>query len=135
MSLITVVSLLGVFGVAGLWGWWAYAEALLTAGGMLLMWDRRVVKEDVFLGSFSVYCCFQNAFDGFVWVMIAVSCPSEGSERKLLWEELRGVKCKRDAPWCIGGDFIAVGFPSERSSNGRFTAAMLDSPMLLANRS
>jgi hypothetical protein len=38
-----------------------------ASGGILLMWDRRVVsKIDACLGSFVVACSFRNVEDGMV---------------------------------------------------------------------
>ena len=31
-----------------------------------------------------------------------------------------------DAPWCIGGDFNVVRFPSEKSGQGPYSTAMQD---------
>jgi hypothetical protein len=43
----------------------------------------------------------------------------------ILWEELAGVRSWWGVPWCIGGDFNVVRFPSEKLREGRLTGAMM----------
>ena len=45
--------------------------------------------------------------------------------KKYLWEELSGLRSWWDVPWCVGGDFNVVCFPSERSGIANFSSAML----------
>jgi hypothetical protein len=62
------------------------------SGGILLMWDRRVVtKLDVYLGSFVVACSFSNVEDGMVWAFAGVYGPNKNNLRMRLWEELTGL--------------------------------------------
>ena len=50
-----------------------------TAGGILVLWDRRVVqKRGFWRGSHSVSCHFQNVEDGFDWLFIGVYGPNAG---------------------------------------------------------
>ena len=42
----------------------------------------------------------------------------------VFWEELSGVCSWWDVPWCVGGDFNAVQFPSKCSGSTNFTTAM-----------
>lgn len=49
-----------------------------TVGGILIMWDSRVIsKMDVMVGVFSVSCVFKNVDDGFVWVFTRVYSPND----------------------------------------------------------
>ncbi|RVW20562.1 putative ribonuclease H protein [Vitis vinifera] len=50
--------------------------------------------------------------------------PTLKRYRELFWEELGAIRGLWSDPWCIGGDFNAVKFPSERSREGRLTGSM-----------
>jgi hypothetical protein len=96
-----------------------------AAGGILLMWDKRVVeKVDEAAGYYSLSCKFRNVLDQFEWSFSGVYGPNLDSERGLLWEELAGLVSWWDAPCCIGGDFNVVRFPSEKSGLVSFNSAM-----------
>ena len=57
-------------------------EANRTAGGILLMWDKRVLdKVEVMVGTFSVSVKWQGVGDGFIWVCSGVYGPNENDER------------------------------------------------------
>ena len=48
---------------------WFYKRAVGASGGMLLMWDRRVVeKREDCMGSYMLACSFKNVEDHFEWV-------------------------------------------------------------------
>jgi hypothetical protein len=115
--------------VRSLWGKqhvdWVALEATNTAGGILIMWDTRVVERvDVQVGQFSVSCYWHGLVDGFDWVCSGVYGPHTEESRQLCWEELSSVRQRWAAPWCIVGDFNAVRFPSERSGCTRFSPDM-----------
>uniref|UniRef100_A0A2N9HE33 Uncharacterized protein n=1 Tax=Fagus sylvatica TaxID=28930 RepID=A0A2N9HE33_FAGSY len=96
-----------------------------AAGGILLMWDKRVVeKVDEAAGYYSLSCKFRNVLDQFEWSFSGVYGPNLDSDRGLLWEELAGLVSWWDAPCCIGGDFNVVRFPSEKSGLVSFNSAM-----------
>jgi hypothetical protein len=104
---------------------WCYVAAVGTAGGILLMWDKRVVSSLVTeVGDFVAACSFKNVVDGFEWAFAGVYGPNSDWDRRLLWEELAGLLCGWDLPWCIGGDFNVVRFPSERSGGRHISSAM-----------
>lgn len=84
-------------------------------GGVLLMWDSRVVERiDEEFGSFSVSCLFKNVEDGLLWAFTGVYGPVLNQLREELWVELSAVAFWWEAPWCVGGDFNVVRFPHER---------------------
>ena len=83
-----------------------------ASGGVLLMWDNRVVdKVEEAVGRFSVSCKFKNVVDHFVWAFTGVYGPNSDRDRSFLWEELAGLRSWWDVPWCVGGDFNVVRFP------------------------
>jgi exonuclease III len=117
--------------VRSLWGGqhvdWMYKGANGASGGILLLWDRRVVEKiDECMGSYTVACMFQNVEDQFVWALGGVYGPNLDVERRILWEELAGVMSLWEIPWVIGGDFNIVRFPSERSCGSNYSTAMME---------
>ncbi|KAG5540961.1 hypothetical protein RHGRI_020999 [Rhododendron griersonianum] len=97
------------------WVDWILLDATGAAGGVLVLWDSRVVERiDVEVGMFSVSCLFKNVEDGFRWVFTGVYGPVIHRLREDMWEELSAVAFRWDAPWCVGGDFNVVRFPHER---------------------
>ena len=50
--------------------------------------------------------------------------PTLKCNRELFWEELGVIRGLWSDPWCIGGDFNVVKFPSERSIEDRITGSM-----------
>jgi hypothetical protein len=106
---------------------WCHVASNGASGGILLMWDRRVVtKIDECLGRYVVACSFRNVEDGMIWAFAGVYGPNNNSYRRFLWDELAGMMSLWDLPWCIGGDFNATLFHSERSGGAGLRSAALD---------
>ncbi|RVX03321.1 hypothetical protein CK203_019843 [Vitis vinifera] len=104
---------------------WVSLDARGAAGGVLVMWDKRVLEGLEFeVGSFSISCRFRNCEEGFVWVFSGLYGPSKGRERRELWEELAAIKGLWNDPWCIAGDFNVVRFPAETSNGRQMSTAM-----------
>ena len=78
------------------------------------------------VGRFSVSCKFTILCDQFVWAFTGVYGPNSLRDRRFLWEELLGLSSWWNVPWCVGGVFNVVRFPSERSGSTSFTASMRD---------
>ena len=115
--------------ICSLWGGqhvdWLYLGSVGASGGVLLMWDNRVVnKVEEVVGHFSVSCKFKNVVDHFVWAFTGVYGPNSNKDKSFFWEELSGVCSWWDVPWCVGGDFNVVQFPSKRSCSKYFTIVM-----------
>ena len=71
---------------------WLYLGSVGASGGILLMWDRRVVENvEEAVGHFSVSCKFKNVGDHFEWAFTGVSGPNLNKRRRLMWEELTGL--------------------------------------------
>ena len=49
--------------------------------------------------------------------LLLVYGPNMDNDRSVLWDELSGLMERWVVPWCIGGDFNATRFPSERLGN------------------
>ncbi|RVW36959.1 Transposon TX1 uncharacterized 149 kDa protein [Vitis vinifera] len=100
-------------------------KSMGAAGGVVVFWDNRVLElMGMEVGFFSVSCRFKNCEDGFLWTFTGVYGPTMKRHRELFWEELGAIRGLWSDPWCIGGDFNVVRFPSERSREGRLTGSM-----------
>jgi hypothetical protein len=117
--------------IRSLWGimhvGWEVLNAVHTAGGIILMWDKRAVEKiDGFIGEFSVSCQWRSLDDGFVWSGSGVYGPNLEGRRSSFWAELMLIRNKWTLPWCLFGDFNAIRFPRERLGCQNFSQGMLD---------
>ena len=85
-----------------------------------------VEKIEEVVGHFSISCRFKNVSDQFEWAFTGIYGPNLNRKRHLMWEELAGLINWWNLPWCLGGDFNVIRFPSERLGAGRFTRCMYD---------
>ena len=70
---------------------WVALDAVNTAGGVLLMWDKRMLEmTDSVVDTFSVSCCWKGITDGFVWACTGIYGPNADNLRASLWGELVG---------------------------------------------
>jgi exonuclease III len=106
---------------------WMFLGSNGASGGILLMWDKRLVEkiEDA-VGIYSVSCKFRNVADQKVWMYSGVYGPNVDRERSIIWDELAGIRSWWGVPWCVGGDFNVARFPSERMGAAGFSPAMYD---------
>lgn len=115
--------------IRSLWGCsfvgWCYLPSSGASGGVLVMWDKRVVEmaEDC-IGVFSMAVSFKNIEDGWIWALAGVYGPNVDRDRSLLWEELVGLHSLWDLLWVFCGDFNIVLFPSERAGASTSSGAM-----------
>lgn len=60
-----------------------------ASGGMLVIWDQRVVEKiKKFIGFFTAACSFKSVSDGFLWAFVRVYGPNPNNDLRLLWDEL-----------------------------------------------
>jgi hypothetical protein len=117
--------------ICSLWGNpyvdWEVLAAVGSAGGVLLLWDKRVVEKlNSFVGRFSVSCLWRGVCDGFTWVGTGLYGPTCDVVKQDLWVELRDIRQKWFDPWCVFGDFNVIRFLSERLRCRRCTPQMLE---------
>jgi hypothetical protein len=66
------------------------------------------------------------------WEIILFGClggvygPNDDVEMRVLWEELAGLRTRWVVPWCFGGYFNIVRFPSEQSNGSSYSSGMMD---------
>ena len=91
------------------------------------MWDKRVVERtDEAVGRFSLSVRFREIASGFEWAYSGVYGPIRAVDRSLMWEELAGIASWWEVPWCVGGDFNIVRYPSERVGSTTLSHSMRD---------
>lgn len=72
-----------MWGEGDSWTHWEHLDAQGTSGGILVMWDGRVVsKIGTRLGKFSVSCYLQGVVDESRWVFSGVYKPCKDARRK-----------------------------------------------------
>nr|XP_023884749.1 uncharacterized protein LOC111996948 [Quercus suber] len=104
---------------------WAVLDAVQSSGGVLLVWDKRVVEKiDVLVGQFSVSVLFRGVVDGFEWVCTGIYGPNADPHRTVLWEELSWVHTHWNKSWFLFGDFNVIRYPCERLGCDSFSPAM-----------
>ncbi|RVW26986.1 putative ribonuclease H protein [Vitis vinifera] len=104
---------------------WKVLNAMGTAGGILICWDKRSLEMlGVEEGQFSISCRFRNEGDGAIWVFTGVYGPFSREDKECLWEELGAIRGLWEEPWCLGGDFNTSLYQAKRSRNGRITSDM-----------
>ena len=81
-------------------------------------------KVEEAVGHFPILCKFKNVGDQFEWAFIGVYGPNLNKRLRLMWEELTGLISWWDLPWCLGGDFNIICFPSERLGAASYSRAM-----------
>ena len=117
--------------IRSLWGnvyvGWEALPTMNTAGGIILMWDKRVLEKiDVHVGEFSVSCHWRSLDDDFVWTRTGVYGPNLDPMRNFFWDELLWLRNRWTSPWYLFRDFNIVRFPSEQLGCTSFSSAMTD---------
>ena len=93
---------------------WRVVDARGQARGIVVFWDKRVLELlEMEVGAFLVSCRFINCEGGFVWMFSRVYRSILVEEREDFWAELGVIMGLWMDPWCIGGDFSVVRFPTD----------------------
>jgi hypothetical protein len=83
-------------------------------------------KLEVCVGRFIIACSFRSVNDNFEWAFAGVYGPNNNNDRQLLWDELVGIMSWWAMPWCIGGDFNATRYLSERVGVTQYATPMVE---------
>ena len=68
-------------------------DANQTAGGVLIMWDMRVLEKlEVLVGLFSMSVRWKCVKDGFIWACLGLYGPNGNNMRGYMWDELVGIQ-------------------------------------------
>lgn len=90
-----------------------------------MIWNRKpFAKIDQWVGIFSVSVVLKEVSHKLRWTVTAVHGPNNSRICHLFWEELDSIKRIWNGPWCLGGDWNVIRFPSERSSSNLNFAEM-----------
>ncbi|XP_028093340.1 uncharacterized protein LOC114293463 [Camellia sinensis] len=105
---------------------WAVLPSTGRSGGILIMWDDRVVSKcEVVAGVFSLSINFRNR-DNKVWWLTGVYGPIKPGSRQEWWDELAGLFGLCSPNWCVGGDFNVVRLASEKLNGVSTSRSMRD---------
>ncbi|RVW45741.1 hypothetical protein CK203_094977 [Vitis vinifera] len=100
---------------------WVILPACGASGGILFIWDsKKLYKEEVVLGSFSISVKFALEGCGPLWIS-AVYGPNSLSLRKDFWVELYDIYGLTFPLWCVGGDFNVIRRSSEKLGGSSVT--------------
>jgi hypothetical protein len=71
---------------------WVYLGSRGTSKGILLLWDKIVVKKvEKCVGRYVVACAFRSVTANFDWAFAGVYGPTNDGVRRGLWDELAWV--------------------------------------------
>lgn len=106
---------------------WLAVDSVGSAGGIILIWDTwKVQVMDSWRGSFSMVLIVKDVDQGHHWMISTVYGPVRHDEKEDFWNELNRRRARWNGAWCLGGDWNAVRFPSERlGSIGRMTDTLI----------
>ncbi|XP_028085234.1 uncharacterized protein LOC114286280 [Camellia sinensis] len=104
-----------------------------AAGGLLCVWNPQVFQL--------LDCCCNRyfiilsgtLFTSIACVIVNVYGPTDGANRKGLWETLKNLKRSFVNPWCLGGDFNEIRTLSERVGCSQRSGGMKDFNELIDN--
>ncbi|XP_073049686.1 uncharacterized protein [Primulina eburnea] len=103
---------------------WVTLPAEGRSGGILVMWDPRVILvTENLIGDFSVSIEIKWK-DEFKWWFTAVYGPCKPRQRDFFWDELAGLHSICGERWCIGGDFNVVRNLNEKMNSNSLTPSM-----------
>lgn len=111
---------------------WQFKPPTGNSSGLLILWKTEVFEfVDTVMGDRSISVVGRLLEEDVEVMLTNVYGPNLASERDQFWEEIYGFKTRWQGPWCIGGDFNAICFPSER--RGRSDRANISEGSLIVS--
>lgn len=96
-----------------------------AAGGIILIWDAHRLKVlDSWVGRFFVAAVFKDLDQWHQWLISNIYGPMQQARREEFWDELNKWRGRWNGAWCVGVDWNAIRFPSERLRNIQFSSDM-----------
>ncbi|RVW90710.1 Transposon TX1 uncharacterized 149 kDa protein [Vitis vinifera] len=103
-----------------------FSRRVGASGGILFIWDsKKLCKEEVVLGSFSISVKFALEGCGPLWISVVYG-PNSPSLRKDFWVELYDIYGLTFPLWCVGGDFNVIREVQKKLGGSRLTSSMRD---------
>lgn len=96
---------------------WTSIPSIGAAGGLMIAW-----KTDFFSlvsrehGSSSLSMKLKGILDRQLWWITCIYGPPSNRGKSDFWIELNDIGNLVDGPWCIGGDFSDILYPSDRKA-------------------
>lgn len=104
---------------------WICLDALGSSRGIILCCNRRaLVIKDRWIEDFSVSALVMDLASNCTWIITFVMAQMT-SLRRNFWSELDSIRNRRRGPWCLGGDWNVIRYPTEKSSGSQITSDML----------
>lgn len=89
------------------------------------MWDSRFVSiSHTWKDYSSLTVVVEDLEKNLKWMLTLVYGPVDHYRKGDFWREIYNVKGRWSGAWCLGGDWNAIRFPSERSPGGRISEEM-----------
>lgn len=97
-----------------------------ASGGLLILWKKDFFRATNIIVQRSYILLQGVLYDNFPCILVNVYAPNDVGSRKVLWDELVGLKANFQEPWCIGGDFNEIKDVGERVGCLRMDRGMKD---------
>ena len=92
-----------------------FSRSVGASGGLVSVWEDSFFElAHVVLDSRFVLLIGKITELNFDCAICNLYAPNVDGDRAVLWEKLLNLKLQWDVPWCVGGDFNAVRYETER---------------------
>lgn len=100
-------------------------DTIGPTGGLLLMWDSRSFSLlNSWMDVFSISVLLEDLKNSSKWLLTSVYGPNNSQRRFEFWRELDMIRGRWNGPWCIGGDWYVIIYPSEKLGENKITSDM-----------